>query len=207
MFMKFHTHALVLATLLSPALALAQVGAGTPGAGGPGGAGAGGVGGVGGVAGGPGGARGGAFDPASFQAQQLQLRIDQFKTQLAPANDEEWKIVSEKIAAIMTLQAQIAAGRTTNTRGMGGMGGGRGGGGGTFGQPADPSNPVAVAAAALATTTQDTTSPVDALKTRLAALREARKKLQDDLLKAQVDLKALVTVRQEAILVNAGILE
>ena len=52
------------------------------------------------------------------------------------------------------------------------------------------------------------TSPMpDAdLKIQMANLRDARKKLQDDLASAQGDLQKVVTVRQEAILIRLGIL-
>jgi hypothetical protein len=45
------------------------------------------------------------------------------------------------------------------------------------------------------------------LKAKLAAYREARQKAKADLTKAQEELRELLTVRQEAVLVMMGTLE
>jgi hypothetical protein len=52
----------------------------------------------------------------------------------------------------------------------------------------------------------DSTSDDD-IKTKLQALRDARKKAQDALDQAREDLKKVLTVRQEATLVQFGVLE
>ena len=44
------------------------------------------------------------------------------------------------------------------------------------------------------------------MKARLADLKEARKKKQEALEKAQEDLRQVVTVRQEAVLATLGLL-
>jgi Spy/CpxP family protein refolding chaperone len=46
----------------------------------------------------------------------------------------------------------------------------------------------------------------DDVKAKLSALREARSKLQADLNKAQDQLREVLTARQEAVLVMAGML-
>jgi len=85
-------------------------------------------------------------------------------------------------------------------RGRGGGGGGRGGMAALFGGTPDP------AADALDTAvTSD--APVASLKTAMAGVRESRRKKQATLAKAQEDLKAVVTVRQEAYLLNNGLID
>jgi hypothetical protein len=139
----------------------------------------------------------------------MQNQLDNLKTLLAPANDDEWKLLSDKITKVLTLQNEINAGRGRG--GLGGRGGGRGrggpGGAGGAAAAPDPSNPIAVAAADLTTVVQNTTAAPDDIKTKMAALRDARKKIEGQLTAAQDDLKGVTTVRQEAVLVSQGILE
>ena len=51
------------------------------------------------------------------------------------------------------------------------------------------------------------TTPADELKTKLDAVREQRKKSAAELTAAREDLRKVLTVRQEAALVSAGLLE
>jgi len=53
----------------------------------------------------------------------------------------------------------------------------------------------------------DNNAPKAQLKEALAELREKRKQKQADLAKAQDDLRSVLTTRQEAILVLAGMLD
>jgi peptidoglycan hydrolase CwlO-like protein len=159
------------------------------------------AGGGGGGGGGRGGRQGGRgnFDPAQFQQQQL----DQIKTALN-ASDDEWKVLQAKIQKVMTLQQELNAGRGRG--GFGGRGGRRGGGGG--GAPAgDNSNPIAAASSELSNSVQNTGTSAEDLKAKMTALRDAKKKVQGELTTAQDDLKGVVTVRQEAVLVSMGYLD
>jgi methyl-accepting chemotaxis protein len=158
------------------------------------------AGGGGGGGGGRGGRQGGRgnFDPAQFQQQQL----DQIKTALN-ASDDEWKVLQAKIQKVMTLQQELNAGRGRG--GFGGRGGRRGGGGGA---PAgDNSNPIAAASSELSNSVQNTGTSAEDLKAKMTALRDAKKKVQGELTTAQDDLKGVVTVRQEAVLVSMGYLD
>jgi hypothetical protein len=53
----------------------------------------------------------------------------------------------------------------------------------------------------------DNNAPTAQVKVAMARLREARKQKQADLIKAQEDLRRLLTTRQEATLILAGMLD
>jgi hypothetical protein len=167
----------------------------------------GGGGGGGGNGGGGGGGGRGNFNPQQFQQQQM----DRLKTALG-ATDDEFAALQPKIEKVQTLQ------RSLQTGGRGGFGGGGAGGrrgnngggaagGGAAATPAAPANPVAAAAADLQTTLADTNAKPEDIKTKLDALRSAKKAAKEDLTKAQEDLKGVLTQRQEAVLVEFGMLD
>ena len=66
---------------------------------------------------------------------------------------------------------------------------------------------VAKASADLRTTLENKDAPADDIKTKLAALRDAREKARAELQAAQKELKEVLTQRQEAVLVTNGMLE
>jgi Spy/CpxP family protein refolding chaperone len=66
---------------------------------------------------------------------------------------------------------------------------------------------VAVASKALADTLDNKDAKPDEIKAKLTALRDARAKAREELTKARKDLTDLLTQRQEAVLVQFGILE
>ena len=217
------TWAATLAVVAGMALPV-MAGAGGGGFGGAGGAGGGGGRGAGGAGAGGGGGRGaggGAVDPAT--------QLANIRTAFGTITDPEWNALAPKIQAVLEAQAKVTAGgparggRGGAGGGGGGGGGGRGGGGAPGGAPGaapggaagappapavDQTNPYAVArndlTQAVAT---GTTTPDADLKTKLGKLRDERKKASDAVAAAQKTLQPLVTIRQEAILVNMGILE
>lgn len=134
----------------------------------------------------------GNFDPAQFR----ERRLNQIKEQLG-STDDEWKVLQPKIEKVM--EAQMA--------GFGGGGFGRRGGGGGGGGDNAPQTPIAKASADLRQTLENKDAPADEIKTKLAALREARAKVRADLEAARKDLKEVLTQRQEAVLVTNGMLE
>jgi hypothetical protein len=160
------------------------------------GGGGGGGGGNGGGGNGGGGGRGGY--------QQFQQRMmDQLKTDLG-ATDDEFAALQPKIEKVQQLQ------RDANGGGMRGFGrGNRGGGQGgqAGGATAAPASPVAAAAADLQKTLDDKDAKPEDIKTKLDALRAAKKTAKEDLVKAQEDLKSVLTQRQEAVLVEHGMLD
>jgi hypothetical protein len=158
-------------------------------------------GGFGGGAGGGGGGfggGGGGFDPS----QLFQMIVDGQRESLSVTNDDEWKAISPRLLKVVQLQMQA---RTVGMGAMfGGMRGGGGGGvqrrmGGLGGEP-DP------AETALTTALENHASTPE-IKTALAKVRAVRQAKKDELLKAQSDLRDLLTPRQEALLVAGGMLD
>jgi hypothetical protein len=156
-------------------------------------------------------------DPQQFR-QQMQDRM----REAMGATPDEWALLQPKIEKIQQLQRAASAGRggmallygnrnnTTDPNAT--PGGGRGnrgnrGAGGTGTTGNDPPSPVATKAQELQTTLQNKDTPPDELKQKLSELRQARTKAKADLGKAQEELREIVTVRQESVLVTIGILE
>jgi hypothetical protein len=168
------------------------------------------------------GRRRGNFDMSQIR-QQME---DRLKEQLG-TTDDEWAAIQPKLKKVFDLQA---ASRVNGMRGMfsgrgrggfgggggGGFGGGGGGGfGGGFGgggtppagDSAAPVNPVVAATTDLRNVLDDKDAKPEEIKAKLTALRDARAKAKEELTKAQADLKDLLTQRQEAVLVQMGLLE
>jgi hypothetical protein len=168
--------------------------------GGGGGNGGGGNGGGGG-GGGNGGGGGGGGNRGNFR-QQMQ---DRLKTALG-MTDDEFTAVQPKIEKVQQLQREAMGGMF----GRGGRGGRNRGGdnnnGGNGGQDANQSA-VQTASADLQKTLDDKDAKPEDIKDKLEALRTAKKAAKEDLGKAQDDLKSVLTQRQEAVLVEYGMLE
>ncbi len=140
--------------------------------------------------------------------RRMQQRMDQMKQDMG-ATDDEWKALEPKITALQQQEMQSMMGRM----GRGGRGGGGGGPGGPGG-PGGNGTPPSPAAAAVQTASSDLNNVIqnkdatpEQIKSKLEALRDARKKSAEDLKKSQDSLRELLTVRQEAVLVASGILE
>lgn len=151
---------------------------------------------------GGGGGGGGGGRPRMTMAEMQAARLTRIKDALG-ATDDEWKALSPKVEKVQTLQMQNMMGR---------FGGGRGGRGGPGGaapavDPAAPANPVRDASTELQTTLDNKESTAEQIKVKLTALRDAKAKAAADLKKAQDELRELVTVRQEAVLVTQGLLD
>lgn len=142
----------------------------------------------------------GNFDPAQFR----QRIMDRLKEQLG-ATDDEMAALGPKIEKVMQLQRDASGG------GMRGMFGRRGGQGGPGGPPGGAStaneSPVRQKAAELRETLDNKDAKPDEIKAKLDALRAARAQAKQDLAAAQQELKGLLTQRQEAVLVEMGMLE
>jgi len=154
---------------------------------------------------GGGGGRGGfGGDPAEFQ----QRMMDRVKEQLEVKDDTEWKALEPLVKKVMDTRRESAAYGVGGMmrgfgRGRGGDGGGQGGGGDR------PRNPFGMETPAEAEALQkaiDSKASSADIKAALAKYREAKKAKEAALVKAQDDLKKVLTVRQEAILVNGGTL-
>ncbi len=167
--------ACVSAVLLAGTIdAMAQGGGGAGGGGRRGNRGAGGAGG------------GGNFDPAQFQQQ----RLDRIKEAIGITNEDEWKVISERLTKVMTAQREAMSGRG----GMGRRGGG--GGGGAGGATVNP------AYEALQTAIES--GNAEQIKAKMAAYREDRAKKQAALKAAQEDLKKVLSAKAEGVLLTMG---
>jgi hypothetical protein len=150
-----------------------------------------------------GGRRG--FNPEDMQARMLTMLRERFEV----ADDEEWKLISDRISKVNELRRNAApaggalmafAGRGPqggdSNRG-GDRGGDRGGRGGPRGGTTEMT--------ALQSAIRDKLPDAE-IKSRLDRVREMRKDNEAKLTKAQEELRALLTVRQEAVAVMFGLL-
>lgn len=150
-------------------------------------------------------------DPAQFR----QDALDRMKDRLEVKDDAEWKLIEGALGKVMDAQRDVMAGRMRGMFGGGQRrqrGGGAGGDtastdnggqqrqrGGFFGTPPAEFEDLQKAI--------DDKAPADEIKAKLAKLREYNASKEAALTKAQDELKALLTSRQEAICVLAGMLK
>jgi len=152
----------------------------------------------------------GNFDPA----QMRQRMLDNYKERFEVTSDAEWKIISERIEKVMTAQ------RETRVGGFGGFGrgggrrggpGGDNGGGGdnNGGDRANRPNPFAAENPNVDALQKavDGKASSEELKGKLAKVRESIKEKEANLVKAQDELRKVLSVRQEAIAVLSGLLK
>lgn len=125
----------------------------------------------------------------------LQDSNDPLREQMGVTNNAEWLIIEARIAAVRTARTALMS----YEGGMMGMAGGFGGGRG--GMPSRRSPEGQALQEAL-----DSNAPTAQTQTLLAKFREARKSKQTALIKAQDDLRAVLTPRQEAIAMIRGLL-
>lgn len=137
------------------------------------------------------------MDPQQMQQMIQQRMMDGFRQQLAVTNDDEWSVIQERLSKVVRIRMDMFSGGMGMMRrngGNGGPGGFRG-----FGTP-DPS-------AQSLQNAIDTGAPTAQIKAALEKYRDSRKQKQADLAKAQEDLRSVLTLKQEAALVLAGMLE
>jgi len=146
----------------------------------------------GGGGGGGGGGRGG--DPAARQEQMVDRTITDLELK-----DEEATAIKPLLTEVVKCQMSQMMGR------MGGGRGGRVGGGAAAG--AGGGRTQAPEFQALRDAVDKADTPAAELKAKMTAVRDARKKAEEDLQKARKALKEAVTARQEAKLLLAGILD
>ena len=137
--------------------------------------------------------------------EQFRQRMNEFLKTSLKVSDEEWAIIQPLLEKVQIKQRESLGARF-------GMFGGRRGGPdraadrGTD-RPRPPGHPASPEADALkAALESEVSAPAD-IKTKLEALRESRKKAAADLDQARDELRKVLTQRQEATLVLAGILD
>ncbi|MBN2128435.1 MAG: hypothetical protein JW741_03025 [Sedimentisphaerales bacterium] len=160
--------------------------------------------------GGPGGGPGG-FDPARMR-EMMSQRLQQ---QLG-ASDDEWKVMGPRVMKVMELNRDASGGGMGRMfmRGRPGQRGGQGDrqrpGQGDRQRPERPQgreqSAVESAADQLQTTLENESASPDDIKKQLTTLRGAREKAKQELAKAQLELRQICTLRQEAELVLMGML-
>lgn len=162
----------------------------------------------------------GAGDDASrrsFSPQEMQTRmLSGLRERMGVTSDEEWNVIAERLTKIMEARRATGGGPGVLAGGAprGGPGGGGGdvqrgpGGGGPGGgmpmrtmRPGGGSPEAAALQAAVADKLPDAE-----IKARLNQLRLTRKANEAKLEAAQEELRAVLTVRQEAMAVLFGIL-
>lgn len=145
--------------------------------------------------GGQGGPGGGNFDPA----QMRQRMMDRYREQLDVKDDTEWKIISERIEKVSEARREVPTGR------MGFGGGGRGGPGGPRG--GNPFGGAPVPEQEALQKALESNASADEIKSKLAAYREVVKQKEEKLAKSQAELRAVLSAKQEAQAVLAGLLK
>jgi len=149
-----------------------------------------------------GGGGGGGFGGGNLTPEQRQQqRLDRYKDQLGYTNDTDWEAVKPLVQKVMDAQRDVFS---SQMRGMfgGGRRGGQGGGGGQGGPggmfPADPTRDALQQAL-------DDNAPTAQVKDLLAKYKASQKAKQAKLEAAQADLKKVLTTKQEAEAVLAGL--
>ena len=158
----------------------------------------------------------GNFDPQQMMQQMQQRQVDNIREQLEITNDTDWSAIEPLLSKVMqgstTSMVGNLGGILGGLQGMfGNRGGGQGGQGGRGGQGrgiasllgSQQPDPTADALK----NAIDANAPTEQIKALLAKYREAQKRKADELAKNREDLRQVLTVRQEAILVSMGILD
>ncbi len=157
------------------------------------------------------GQRGGGFDPAQMQERLMQM----YRERLEITSDDEWKAIQPLVAKVGEARRDVGTGAGRNLfrppGGGGGRGGDQGGGantgaggqggrrGGGFG--GEPSAEEAALEKAI-----ESKASSNEIKSALAKLRDSKKGKEAKLAEAQENLRKVLTVRQEAQAVLAGLL-
>ncbi|MGE3312076.1 MAG: hypothetical protein AB7O66_19090 [Limisphaerales bacterium] len=161
----------------------------------------------------PGGGRGqrggggGGFDPAQMQERLMTM----YRERLEITSDDEWKAIQPLVAKVGEARREVGTGFGRNLfrppgGGRGGdQGGGGGGGGGNGGRRGGFGGEPSAEEAALEKAIESKASAAD-IKTALAKLRDSKKAKEAKLAEAQENLRKVLTVRQEAQAVLAGLL-
>lgn len=138
----------------------------------------------------------GNFDPAQMQ----QRMMDNMREQFGVKDDAEWKIVSERVQKVMDARRDTAFGggmrMGMRPGGPGGDNAGAQGGRRGFGSSSPEAEALAKAV--------ESKASKDELKNAMAKYREARKTSQTKLEQAQEELKKVLSVEQEAVALQLG---
>jgi hypothetical protein len=143
----------------------------------------------------------GNFDPEQFR----QRMMERYRERLEVKSDDEWKIIEPRINAVLEARREVGVGgfggfgRGRGQRAGGDAEGGRQGRRGGFGP--EPSAEQQALERAI-----ESNASSEELKAKLAEFRKARKEKEAKLEKAQAELQAVLSVKQEANAVLMGLL-
>ncbi len=125
-------------------------------------------------------------------AQKMEKRyLDNLKDELG-CTDDEYAAISPSIQKVIDAM-------TADNQRIGGMPRMR--------QPGQPQSAIQSAMRDLQNALEDDHAPANLIKTKLEALREAKVKADNDLELARNQLRMVLTVRQESVLVSDGLLD
>jgi hypothetical protein len=148
--------------------------------------------------GGGGGRRGGGGGFQQMDPQQRQqMQMDRYKQDLGITNDTDWSAIQPLVQKVADTQREAMMARFAGAFRRGGRGGGGGGGG--FNAPTDPDREALQQAV-------DNNAPAGQVKAALDKYRAAQKAKEAKLEAAQADLKKVLSQKQEAAAVLAGLL-
>lgn len=165
-----------------------------------------------------GGQRGQRGQRGQFDPEQMRQMMEQRMQEALGATDTEWKVLGPRVMKVQELNRQANAGGRGMMMMFGRRRGGQGGPGGPGGPGGDQGGrrgprgmnreqtEVEKIQQTLRTTLEDTSATPDTIKQQLTQLRQAKEKAKQDLAKAQQDLRQVLTLRQEAVLVLMGML-
>jgi hypothetical protein len=117
------------------------------------------------------------------------------------ATDDEFAVIRPLLEKVVDAQSEAGGGRARFRRF------GPGGQQNNNSQNTQPLSPVDQATTDLQAAIDDPNSNSDVIKTRLDTLRQVKSKASQDLTVARDALRAVLTVRQEAVLVDRGVLD
>ncbi len=144
---------------------------------------------------GPGRGRGREFNPEQMRERMREFMNTRVKEQLK-ASDEEWGVIEPLLTKVTEARRQARP-----------MVMGRGGPGGPPPPAGADDSAIRKATDALRQALENEGTPAETIKARLDELRTARTAAEAELKKAQEELRAVLTVRQEAQLVLFGVLD
>jgi hypothetical protein len=147
---------------------------------------------------------GGQFDP-----ERMRQMMEQRMQEALGATDQEWKVLGPRVMKVQELSRQAGGGGRGMMFGRGMRGGPGGPGGNRPGGRGMNRELTAVEKVQeeLQTLLENTAATPDQIKPLLTKLRTAREEAKRNLAKAQQDLRLVLTVRQEAVMVLMGMLD
>jgi hypothetical protein len=146
-------------------------------------------------------------------SEQMQTAINQRLKEQLGCSDEEWKVIGPKVLKVYTLtssqsrglQMRSLLGRSNNQSNNQGSNQGNAQGTATPNRASNITTDKTMEE--LQTLLQNQNATNAQIKKQLTEVRNSREKTQEELAKAQKELRELLTLKQEAILVSIGLLE